>query len=85
MGHYTDDYIRVCKDNQIEPFFSVSLYIDNRNRDKNGCNYNCLAEIGEVCGRLITFAPMNCDDEIVKRKRYYDGLKRVIEIFTAKL
>ena len=27
LDHYTDDYIRVCKDNQIEPFFSVSLYI----------------------------------------------------------
>ena len=46
-----DDYIRVCKDNQIEPFFSVSLYIDNRNRDKNGCNYNCPGKIGEVFGR----------------------------------
>lgn len=56
LDHYTDDYIRVCKDNQIEPFFSVSLYIDNRNIDKNGCNYNCPAEIGEVCGRLIIFA-----------------------------
>ena len=31
-------------------------FIGNRNRDKNGCNYNCPAEIGEVCGRLITFA-----------------------------
>lgn len=56
LDHYTDDYIRVCKDNQIEPFFSVSLYIDNRNRDKNGCSYNCPAENGEVCGILITFA-----------------------------
>ena len=27
---------------------------------------------------IYTFAPMNCDDEIVKRKLYYDGLKRVI-------
>lgn len=34
----------------------LSLYIGNRNRDKNGCNYNCPAENGEVCGRLITFA-----------------------------
>ena len=40
----------------IEPKISVSLYIDNRNRDKNGCNYNCPAENGEVCGILITFA-----------------------------
>lgn len=34
------------------------------------------------CGILefmLTFAPMNCDDEIVKRKLYYDGLKQVIE------
>ena len=54
-------------------------FIGNRNRDKNGCNYNCPAEIGDFCGRLIIFAPMNCDDEIVKRKLYYDGLKRVIE------
>lgn len=44
LDHYTDDYIRVCKDNQIEPKISVSLYIDNRNRDKNGCNYNCPVE-----------------------------------------
>ncbi|MBR7023134.1 MAG: hypothetical protein IKI09_06655, partial [Bacteroidales bacterium] len=28
---------------------------------------------------MFTFAPMNCDDEIVKRKLYYDGLKRVID------
>lgn len=28
---------------------------------------------------MLTFAPMNCDDEIVKRKLYYDGLKRVID------
>lgn len=28
---------------------------------------------------MLTFAPMNCDDEITKRKRYYDGLKQVIE------
>ena len=59
LDHYTDDYIRVRKDNQIEPKISVSLYIDNRNRDKNGCNYNCPVEIGEVCGRLrllFTFA-----------------------------
>ena len=28
---------------------------------------------------MLTFAPMNCDDEIAKRKLYYDGLKRVIE------
>lgn len=27
---------------------------------------------------MLTFAPMNCDDEIVKRKLYYDGLRRVI-------
>ena len=26
LDHYTDDYIRVCKDNQIEPFF-LSPYI----------------------------------------------------------
>ena len=34
------------------------------------------------CGILefmLTFAPMNCDDEIIKRKLYYDGLKQVIE------
>ena len=57
LDHYTDDYIRVRKDNQIEPKISVSLYIDNRNRDKNGCNYNCPGKIGEVFGRLITFVP----------------------------
>ena len=28
---------------------------------------------------MFTFAPMNCDDEIVRRKLYYDGLKKVIE------
>ena len=28
---------------------------------------------------MLTFTPMNCDDEIVKRKLYYDGLKRVID------
>lgn len=28
---------------------------------------------------MLTFAPMNCDDEITKRKCYYDGLKQVIE------
>ena len=28
---------------------------------------------------MFTFAPMNCDDEIIKRKLYYDGLKRVID------
>ena len=34
------------------------------------------------CGVLVlmlTFAPMNCDDEIIKRKLYYEGLKQVIE------
>ena len=41
------------------------------------------AKNGRVSGRhkerIATFAPMNCDDEIIKRKLYYDGLKQVIE------
>ena len=45
-----------AKINQIEPFFSSTLYIGIVNRDKNGCNYNCPGKIGEVYGRLITFA-----------------------------
>ena len=32
-------------------------FIGNRNRDKNGCNYNCPVENGDVCGILIIFAP----------------------------
>lgn len=41
------------------------------------------AKNGRVSGRhkerIATFAPMNCDDEIIKRILYYDGLKQVIE------
>ena len=29
--------------------------------------------------KMTIFATMSCDDEIIKRKLYYDGLKQVIE------
>ena len=54
-----DDYNKTAKITKLVPFFSSTLYIGIVNRDKNGCNYNCPGEIGEVFGRLITFAELN--------------------------
>ena len=51
-----DDYNKTAKITKLVPFFSTTLYIGIVNRDKNGCNYNCPVEIGEVCGILIIFA-----------------------------
>ena len=45
-----DDYNKTAKITKLVPFFSSTLYIGNRNRDKFGCNYNCPGKIGEVCG-----------------------------------
>ena len=51
-----DDYNKTAKITKLVLFFSSTLYIGIVNRDKNGCNYNCPAEIDEVFGRLVIFA-----------------------------
>ena len=46
-------FAKITKLNQK---FLSPYIVGNRNRDKNGCNYNCPAENGEVYGEIFTFA-----------------------------
>ena len=45
-----DDCNKTAKITKSEPFFPSTLYIGIVNRDKNGCNYNCLGKMRGLCG-----------------------------------